>query len=92
MDFLVRSWQDLGTILTKILSRSRHDIHFALVRSRQAYVQEKFYWEPNVAICHELFDFVKKKQCQKNMKLKTIENLKHILNYKITGQSLQPLE
>ena len=35
MDILVRSWQDLGTILAKILSRSCHGIHFAMVRSYQ---------------------------------------------------------
>ena len=35
MDILVRYWQDLGTILTKILSRSCHGIHFAIVRSYQ---------------------------------------------------------
>ena len=35
MDVLVRSWQDLGTILAKILSRSCPGIHFAMVRSYQ---------------------------------------------------------
>ena len=35
MDILVRSWQDLGTILTEILLRSGHDIHFAMVRFYQ---------------------------------------------------------
>ena len=35
MDILVRSWQDLGTILAKILTRSSHAIHFAMVRSYQ---------------------------------------------------------
>ena len=32
---LVRSWQDQGTILAKILSRSCHGIHFAMARSSQ---------------------------------------------------------
>ena len=35
MDILVRSWQDLGTILAKILSISFHDIHFPMERSYQ---------------------------------------------------------
>ena len=35
MDILVRSWQDLGTILAKILSKSCHGIHFAMVRFYQ---------------------------------------------------------
>ena len=35
MDILVRSWQDLGTILAKILSRYCHGIHFAMIRSYQ---------------------------------------------------------
>ena len=35
MDILERSWQDLGTILAKILSRSCHGINFAMVRSYQ---------------------------------------------------------
>ena len=30
-----KSWQDLGTILAKSLSRSCHGIHFAMVRSYQ---------------------------------------------------------
>ena len=35
MDILVRPWQDLSTILAKILSRSCHGTHFAMVRSYQ---------------------------------------------------------
>ena len=35
MDVVVRSWQDLGTILAKILSRSCQSFHFAMVRSYQ---------------------------------------------------------
>ena len=35
MDILVGSWQDLATILAKILSKSCHGIHFAMVRSCQ---------------------------------------------------------
>ena len=35
MDIVVRSWQDLGTILAKILSRPCHGIHFAMLRSYQ---------------------------------------------------------
>ena len=35
MDILVRSWQDLGTILAKILTRSCHGVHFAMVTSYQ---------------------------------------------------------
>ena len=35
MDILVRSWQDLGTILAKIVSRSCHGVQFAIVRSYQ---------------------------------------------------------
>ena len=35
MDILVRSWQDLGTVLVKILSRSCHGLHFAMMRSYQ---------------------------------------------------------
>ena len=35
MDILVRSWQGLGTILAKILSRSCHGLHFAMVISYQ---------------------------------------------------------
>ena len=42
MDILVRSWKDLGTILSKILSRSCHGIHFAMVRSyRESHVPKK---------------------------------------------------
>ena len=33
--YLVRSWQDLGRIVAKILVRSCHGIHFAMVRSYQ---------------------------------------------------------
>ena len=39
--FLTRSWQDLGTILANVLSRSCKGIHFA----GQAYIQEKTYKE-----------------------------------------------
>ena len=35
MDILVRSWQDLGTILGKIVARCCHGIHFAMVRPYQ---------------------------------------------------------
>ena len=44
MEILVISWQDLGTILAKILSRRSHGIHFAMVRSDQVR-HEKFYLE-----------------------------------------------
>ena len=44
MDILVRSWQDLGTILAKILSRFCDGIHFAMVRSYQeSHVPKKFF-------------------------------------------------
>ena len=42
-------------------------------------------------ISYELL-VLEKKQRQKNVKLKTIENLKITLNYKNTEKSLQPLE
>ena len=35
VDILVRSWQDLGTIVAKILTKYCHGIHFAMVRSYQ---------------------------------------------------------
>ena len=35
MHILVRSWQDLGTILAKILSRTCHGTPVAMVRSYQ---------------------------------------------------------
>ena len=35
MDILVTSWQDLGIILARILIRSSHGIHFAMVRFYQ---------------------------------------------------------
>ena len=34
-DIVVRSWQDLGSVLAKILPRPCHGIHFAMVRSYQ---------------------------------------------------------
>ena len=42
MDIFVRSWQDLGTILAKILTRSCHGILFAMVRSyQQSHIPKK---------------------------------------------------
>ena len=35
MQILVKSWQDLRTILAKSLTRSCHGIHFAMFRSYQ---------------------------------------------------------
>ena len=95
MDILVRSGQELGTILAKILPRSCHGFHFAIVRSYQdRHVSKKILTEkPKMArkISYELL-VLEKKQRQKNVKLKTIENLKLTLNYKNTEKSLQPLE
>ena len=34
-EIVTRAWQDLGTILAKILPRSSHGYHFAMVRSYQ---------------------------------------------------------
>ena len=41
IDILVEPWRDLGTILAKILSRSCHDIRFALVRSQESHFPKK---------------------------------------------------
>ena len=44
IDILVRSWQDLGTILAKIFSTSCHDIQLAMVRFYQeSHVPRNFF-------------------------------------------------
>ena len=44
MQILLRSRQDLGTILAKILSRSCHAIYFAMVKSyQQNHVSEEYF-------------------------------------------------
>ena len=46
---LVRSWQDLRTILAKIMTRSCQRIHFAMVRSSQeSHVPKKNFIEKSV--------------------------------------------
>ena len=95
MDILVRSWQDLGTILAKILSKSCHGLNFDMVRSYQdRHVSKiKLDKKPMMArkICYDLLHIEKKKHHQKNFKLKAIEKPKLTQNYKIQ-YSFQPLE
>ena len=94
MDILVRSWQDLGTILAKILSRSCHGLPFAMVTSYQDRHASKINLDkkPKMTrkICYELLNSEKKKD-QKNFKFKAIENAKLTENYKIQD-FFQPLE